>query len=109
MYIHHRRGVLFRPHFLTIESYEKLKISNFSNLQIMHEVLKYLYVGKISDIEDNIFDIYEAAEKLQIESLRQLCLQAIVIDLDNFGKILLFAQAHNIKSVENKVFRFIKE
>lgn len=59
------------------------------DIDVLNEVLRYMYAGKINMLENNKKDIYRAADKYQLEGLKTICEDAIIssITVNNIADI----------------------
>ncbi|XP_008210494.1 speckle-type POZ protein-like [Nasonia vitripennis] len=101
------RSRYFENIFQTAGScHDRLEIDGVE-VQVMREVLRFVYTGKIEQLPKLSRDLLVHAEKYEIEGLREVCERALIdhlaLDLDNVGDMLALVdkcrKAENLKKV----------
>ncbi|KAL7298748.1 hypothetical protein TKK_0008497 [Trichogramma kaykai] len=81
-----------------------------TSYNILVEMCRFIYIGKINSIEtDIILQILAVADKYQIDHLKIKCAKILCADLstENVIWILIAAHKHNVKYLENEVMKFV--
>ncbi|OXU31357.1 hypothetical protein TSAR_014930 [Trichomalopsis sarcophagae] len=101
------RSRYFENIFQTAGScHDRLEIDGVE-VQVMREVLRFVYTGKIEQLPKLSRDLLVYAEKYEMEGLREICERALIdhlaLDLDNVGDMLALVdkcrKAENLKKV----------
>ena len=77
---------------------------------VMKEVLRFIYYNEVENMSKLVHDLINAAEKYQLEELKDLCLGPIISSLtvDNAVKSLLIAdRVSNTKNLFDECLNFI--
>ena len=91
-----------RQHGCTIKL-EKIKF------EVIKEVLTYLYTDECNINLTNVMALFETADLLGIDRLKNMCEQAIIanIDTDNAAAILHASDAHSAERLRDQTMEFI--
>ncbi|XP_043462378.1 TD and POZ domain-containing protein 1-like [Leptopilina heterotoma] len=91
------------------------KTRNVVNIPDIHpiafnEMLRFIYTGNVKDLKNFSFEILEAADKYQIEELKEMC-EKIFSDITvrEAPSILLLADRHNAKNLRAKTLKFLRQ
>ena len=73
--------------------------------------LRYLYSGEVDQLDEMCLDLFTAADKYDVQPLRELCLQHMTknISVDNAVEVLALAERHSIESIKSKTLQFINK
>lgn len=76
---------------------------------VLKELFRFMYVGKVNQIEDIADDLLIAAEKYCINSLKELCEKNLVNKLSsrNVIQYLKFADTQNARQLKTETINFI--
>ena len=79
------------------------------NSDVMYEILRYIYTGKIENKEHLIDLILSAADKYCLERLKIQCEEILctTIDKDNVADILILADHHSANQLRQQAIDFI--
>lgn len=68
--------------------------------EVMQEVLRFIYTGKVNNLQMLTFDLLSAAEKYELQGLKTVCEDVITStsSVGNIGAILIFLDAHDYDS-----------
>lgn len=68
---------------------------------LMKEVLRFIYTGKVNRMENMEKDLFRVADKYDLNRLKMLCEEAITNDLtvDNIAEILIFGDFYKSKRI----------
>ncbi|GMF25566.1 unnamed protein product [Phytophthora lilii] len=71
-------------------------------------LLEYVYTDRLVAAEDDLKDLFVAADRYGIESLKCLCAQKLLksVCVDNVASILQAADQHNSPSLRDECFAF---
>ncbi|XP_021000324.2 uncharacterized protein [Parasteatoda tepidariorum] len=96
----------------TSESARNIIVIPDIRAEIMNDLLLYLYSGatKTHDFDDAC-DLYYAADKYEVLSLRDACKRDLLVHLkvDNACQMLSLANRHGDESFKENILKFIKE
>ena len=72
-------------------------------------LIEFIYTGKISINQENVFDLLAASDYLQIDEAKQFCFDFLpnVISVSSCFKVLKTANLYQNNSLQNKTFQFI--
>ena len=86
-----------------------LEISDLSD-EICEEMLRFIYCNEIHHLETNAHDLLYAADKYAIESLKLLCIQALIetFTYDTAAEMLVRANIYNSKLLKDHLLLFIR-
>lgn len=56
-----------------IEKTEKIVEINDIRFEVMRELLRFFYIGKVGDIKNLALDLYKAADKYNLDGLKDIC------------------------------------
>ncbi|XP_051173141.1 speckle-type POZ protein-like [Leptopilina boulardi] len=78
---------------------------------VFKEMLNYIYMGKVENLNSMAFDLYELANKYEITKLQIICEESLenCLDVDNVTFILEFADRHNSVNLKNECIKYINE
>ena len=65
------------------------------------EMIRFIYVGKVNDLEKHVYDLLDASEFYQIETLKKLCEDQLLRMLAEDNANLIFQKAHQFNCCEN--------
>lgn len=87
------------------ESSIKLDVSSFG----IELVLDFIYTSRLEINLSNIQDVLSAANYIQLETVIEACLNYLEneLDIENCIDILTLAENYSVKSLTEKVYRFI--
>ncbi|XP_033224523.1 speckle-type POZ protein B-like [Belonocnema kinseyi] len=76
---------------------------------VFNEMLRYIYTGKVEDLSDVAFDLYELANKYDIVGLRMMCEQCLlnILSVENVIHVLELADCHNASYLKNECIAYI--
>ena len=76
---------------------------------VFNEMLRYIYTGKVEDLSDVAFDLYELANKYDIIGLRMICEQCLLntLSVENVIHVLELAHCHNASFLKNECIAYI--
>lgn len=79
------------------------------NFDVMQEVLRYIYTGKVSGNESMAVELLVAAEKYALTELKTICEKTLIdkLKFDNAFDLLLIAKTFNAKMIKAEVMDFI--
>ncbi|XP_044743660.1 speckle-type POZ protein-like [Chrysoperla carnea] len=79
------------------------------NYEILHELLKFIYTGKVENLETMAGEILAAAEKYALDRLKRLCEKELCANLStgNAAEILILADLHNANQLKVQAIDFI--
>ncbi|KAJ8675662.1 hypothetical protein QAD02_011448 [Eretmocerus hayati] len=77
---------------------------------VMKELLRYIYSGKVNDLGKIAKDLFVAADKYLIENLKKVCENYLVhhTNAENVFEYLNFASVHNALALRQHCLEFIK-
>ena len=77
--------------------------------EVLIQMLTYLYTDECQITIDNVMEIFEQSDQLGIERLKQMCEQAILmnLDTDNAAGILLASDQHSADRLRKRTLDFI--
>lgn len=79
--------------------------------EIVKKLLQYIYTGVVDNLDDTACKLLEAAEFYKLETLKQMCEEALKnqLTVDNAIETLQIASLHGADSLKKGVLTFIKE
>jgi speckle-type POZ protein len=85
-----------------MENTTKKLILNDIDSATMLEILRYIYTGKVQNLDKVAFQILVAADKYDLKKLKTLCVSELCNQLtkDNVFEFLVLADRHHIKKLE---------
>lgn len=68
---------------------------------VMRELIRFIYFGKVRDLEQINMELYKAAEVYNVQELREICLKSIITEIcqENFFDVVQFAELYDIRPV----------
>ncbi|KAL7288011.1 hypothetical protein TKK_0018061 [Trichogramma kaykai] len=93
-----------------LENKENSVNINNTTVNILTEMLRYIYTGEIETIEtDKILEILAVADKYQIDTLKTKCGEILCAELstENAIDILVAAHKYKVKHLEEEVIKFV--
>lgn len=77
--------------------------------EVMQEVLRFIYVGKVKNLETLACDILAAADKYEIQGLKTVCEEVIIdcLDVDNVAAILHLVDRYDIEKLKASALEFV--
>ncbi|XP_053598186.1 speckle-type POZ protein B [Microplitis demolitor] len=93
---------------LTTEMRDKITIQDVKP-EIFSHVLEFIYTDKVTGLNDIAEDLLTAADKYQIQTLKQMCVESLCLSLniENAAKLLLLADRHKAKLMLKYVAEFM--
>jgi len=81
------------------------------NLPTVRDMLRYMYVGKIEDLNMKSPNLLEAADKYQLSELKETCEEMLSENLttENSLECLVLADLHNAEELKQSCVKFIVE
>lgn len=76
--------------------------------EVMQEILRFIYCGKVNNMETLKLDLFVAADKYMIEGLKILCEEALILDLniENVVDTLIIADQYDIKDLKTAALNY---
>lgn len=77
---------------------------------VFEEFLRFLYSGQVEHLDEVCFDLFAAADKYEVQPLREICIQHIgtIITVDNAVDILVFADGYGVENLKLQAQKFIE-
>ena len=77
---------------------------------VVHELLRYIYTGKVEDIQKYSLQLLTAADKYQIDGLKSQCEKYLstTVTSDNSQELLQLSQLHSAHRLEQFIHRFVQ-
>ncbi|XP_065222725.1 speckle-type POZ protein-like [Planococcus citri] len=74
------------------------------------EMMRYIYTGKVENIEESAFELLPFADKYDLKELRIMCENVLCqkLSTDNVARILILADMHHAEDLKARTLRFIK-
>lgn len=93
-----------------IEQEGVVKITDLSH-EIMEEMLLYIYTEEIPKIDELAFELLPAADKYQLEDLKDRCEKKLINVLleENVIQMLILSDMHNAKKLKKEALAYIKK
>ncbi|CAL8073096.1 unnamed protein product [Orchesella dallaii] len=78
--------------------------------QVLEEMLRFMYCGHISTLEEFCIDLFQAADKYDIEPLKILCENEMTnrVSPENAIEMYMTAELHDAKLLKEKAFEVIR-
>ncbi|XP_044740015.1 speckle-type POZ protein-like, partial [Chrysoperla carnea] len=90
----------------------KLNRVNITDIdyEILHELLKFIYTGKVDNLQTMAGELFAAADKYAQERLKKLCEKELAANLstENVMEILVLADLHGANQLKAQAIDFIK-
>ncbi|XP_065209106.1 speckle-type POZ protein-like [Planococcus citri] len=79
--------------------------------ETFEEMLRYIYTGKMPNLEEWAFELLPAADKYDLKELKNACERLLLTEIsaENVGKVLVLADMHNADELKAHALLFIKE
>ena len=79
------------------------------NDNLVEELINYIYTGKVKNIESSAKELFIAADKYQLEKLKEKCIYYLfkTVRIENAIDWLTFAKYYNCEKFENHLIKFI--
>lgn len=76
---------------------------------VMQEVLRYIYAGRVKHVQDIKGDLLAAANKYGIDELKAVCEEKLINDLnvDTVGELLILADCHEAGNLKYSAIEFL--
>jgi BTB/POZ domain len=88
---------------------------NYVNIEdidsdVFEVFLRFLYSGQVDQLDEMCFDLFTAADKYDVQPLRNICIQHMSdnISVDNAVEVLALAERHSIEPTKSLALQFIK-
>ncbi|KAJ8675228.1 hypothetical protein QAD02_011014 [Eretmocerus hayati] len=77
---------------------------------VMREVLRFIYAGRVDNLEEVAMALFKAADKYLIESLKSLCEFHLIqkIDAKNVLEYLNFSSLYNAPALRHRCLNFLR-
>jgi len=77
---------------------------------VFEEFLRFLYSGQVEHLDEMSFELYAAADKYDVQSLREICIEHIgkIIVVDNAVDILALADHYGDENLKLQTQKFIE-
>jgi len=97
-------------HNMTEAQTKEVKIIDL-NLSTVKDMLRYMYIGKIEDLNTRCPNLLEAADKYQLSELKEICEDTLCSNLtvENSLECLVLADLHNAQELKTASVKFIVE
>ncbi|XP_044008691.1 speckle-type POZ protein B-like [Aphidius gifuensis] len=107
------RSPVFRAMFThkeTKENTENEIIIEDIDEDVFEKLLYYIYTGEVKNIQEMTMDLFIAADKYQLDYLKNQCEKALVssIDIEKAAELYVFADKNNAKDLKHETLMFIK-
>ena len=85
-----------------------VKIDDVSQ-DVMEEVLRFVYTGKVLNIDKMADDLLTAADKYQLDRLKAMCEKSLRknLSIENVSEVLILADFHNADQLKLQTIEFI--
>lgn len=92
------------------EEHITISIDDFS-YEVVLEILRFMYQGRVNNVENLALSLYTAACNYEIENLKPLCDQTIFkgLNLENVSRILILADRYKIDRLKTLSINFLKK
>ncbi|KAF4140933.1 BTB And C-terminal Kelch domain-containing protein [Phytophthora infestans] len=86
---------------------DEVEISDVSRATFL-SLLEYVYTDRLAVADDDVKELFVAADRYGIESLKRLCAQRLLksVSVDNVASILQAADQHNSPSLRDECFAY---
>jgi hypothetical protein len=93
---------------LTESSSFQLAVNDFDSATML-EILRYIYTGKVQNLDKLLFQIFIAAKKYGLKELKVFCFSKLIKQMSqtNVFDTLILADQHNAKKLEKECLDFI--
>ncbi|XP_044739264.1 speckle-type POZ protein-like [Chrysoperla carnea] len=89
----------------------KLNRVNITDIEydILHELLKFIYTGKVDNLQTMASELLAAADKYALERLKILCEKELCrnLSIENAAETLIFADLHGANQLKAQAINFI--
>lgn len=77
--------------------------------KVFKEMLRFMYVTKVDDIENIADRLLVAADRYSLEALKTMCEETLIANLsrENAVEYLRIADLHNVPNLKNQIIEFI--
>ncbi|KAJ8683733.1 hypothetical protein QAD02_019525 [Eretmocerus hayati] len=77
----------------------------------LKQVMEYIYTANVSNLDNNIIDLYRSSQTYELHSLRDLCIQNFKakLDIDNAADILIISDESSLIPLKKDVIEFINQ
>jgi len=81
------------------------------DIETVRDMLKYMYAGKIENLNTRSPRLLEAADKYQLSELKEICEEVLCLSLnvDTCLECLVLADLHNAKELKEACVKFVVE
>ncbi|KAJ8667655.1 hypothetical protein QAD02_009318 [Eretmocerus hayati] len=95
------------PNFKESQENE-IKIEDM-DIEILKEILRFIYIGKVNKIDHLLQDLLIAADRYQLEGLKEICKQRLyeTLSIDNAIDYLKVADLFHLKQFKKFILNFI--
>jgi len=97
-------------HNMTENQEKKIDIEDL-DIETVRDMLKYMYAGKIENLNTRSPRLLEAADKYQLSELKEICEESLCDNLtvDTCLECLVLADLHNAEELKNASVKFVVE
>ncbi|XP_015112521.1 speckle-type POZ protein [Diachasma alloeum] len=88
----------------------EVKIENMDS-KVVKGMLEYIYTGEVTNVQDIVHGLLEAAERYDLSGLKAMCLDTLcsLVNNDNSAETLILADRYRGDKLKQYAIKFIKE
>ncbi|KAJ8675639.1 hypothetical protein QAD02_011425 [Eretmocerus hayati] len=106
------RSEIFAAKFTTEVNKNSTTVIELKEIEydVMKELLRYIYVGYVNDLEYIAMDLFVAADEYSIENLKKMCERQLTqhISAENVLEFLNFASDYDVPILKLQCLEFVK-
>lgn len=97
-------------HNMTENQKKEIDIEDL-DIETVRDMLKYMYAGKIDNLNTRSPRLLEAADKYQLSELKEICEEVLrlALDVDTCLECLVLADLHNAEELKDAAVKFVVE
>jgi len=97
-------------HNMTENQKKEIDIEDL-DIETVKDMLKYMYAGKIDNLNTRSPRLLEAADKYQLSELKEICEEVLclALDVDTCLECLVLADLHNAEELKEAAVKFVVE
>lgn len=101
-------SAMFKTNGMQESVKNRIEITDISQ-NVLEEMLRYIYTGNVNNLHELADELFEAADKYDLDELKEMCLNFMSSNLsvDTAAKTLILADLHHADELKSKTMNYI--
>jgi len=84
---------------------------NDMNFEVLEDLLKYIYTGHAPNVDDHVEELFAAAERYQLDKLKELCEVKLCsrLEITNCVDLLILGNLHNGQILKTAALEYVSK